>query len=211
MYNQNLNDAQLASLSVLSYSRWRPGWRRRFKTCVFSQVYVRFYIVIHVFRCFKSQQIHLERFQRNQSASFSAIRHKNNIIWRLFLTLFYPFIAPGESIPIRLFLSGYELTPTMKDINKKFSVRYYLNLVLVDEEERRYFKQQVGYSGVGLSICMMIFIELKVYDGIKGFARKKKKFKNPRLQVGERVMMTVLQTQNKMFWFTKKYVDSASC
>ena len=49
----------------------------------------------------------------------------------------------GESIPIRLFLAGYDLTPTMKDINKKFSVRYYLNLVLVDEEERRYFKQQV--------------------------------------------------------------------
>ena len=49
----------------------------------------------------------------------------------------------GESIPIRVFLAGYDLTPTMKDINKKFSVRYYLNLVLVDEEERRYFKQQV--------------------------------------------------------------------
>ncbi|XP_014665176.1 PREDICTED: vacuolar protein sorting-associated protein 26B-like [Priapulus caudatus] len=48
----------------------------------------------------------------------------------------------GESIPIRLFLSGYDLTPTMRDINKKFSVKYYLNLVLVDEEERRYFKQQ---------------------------------------------------------------------
>lgn len=51
--------------------------------------------------------------------------------------------ATGESIPIRLFLAGYELTPTMRDINKKFSVRYYLNLVLIDEEERRYFKQQV--------------------------------------------------------------------
>lgn len=50
----------------------------------------------------------------------------------------------GESIPIRLFLAGYEMTPTMRDINKKFSVRYYLNLVLIDEEERRYFKQQVG-------------------------------------------------------------------
>ena len=49
----------------------------------------------------------------------------------------------GESIPIRLFLAGYELTPTFKDVNKKFSVRYFLNLVLVDEEERRYFKQQV--------------------------------------------------------------------
>lgn len=48
----------------------------------------------------------------------------------------------GESIPIRLFLAGYELTPTMRDVGKKFSVRYYLNLVLVDEEDRRYFKQQ---------------------------------------------------------------------
>ena len=52
-------------------------------------------------------------------------------------------LAIGESIPIRLFLSGYDLTPTMKDINKKFSVRYFINLVLVDEEDRRYFKQQV--------------------------------------------------------------------
>lgn len=48
----------------------------------------------------------------------------------------------GESIPIRVFLAGYDLTPTMRDVNKKFSVKYYLNLVLVDEEERRYFKQQ---------------------------------------------------------------------
>lgn len=53
------------------------------------------------------------------------------------------FSFKGESIPIRLFLAGYDLTPTMRDINKKFSVRYYLNLVLIDEEERRYFKQQV--------------------------------------------------------------------
>ena len=52
----------------------------------------------------------------------------------------------GESIPIRLFLTAYELTPTMRDINKKFSVRYYLNLVLIDEEDRRYFKQQVRFS-----------------------------------------------------------------
>lgn len=48
----------------------------------------------------------------------------------------------GESIPIRLFLSPYELTPSMKNVHNKFSVKYYLNLVLVDEEDRRYFKQQ---------------------------------------------------------------------
>ncbi|OEL12788.1 Vacuolar protein sorting-associated protein 26A, partial [Dichanthelium oligosanthes] len=48
----------------------------------------------------------------------------------------------GESIPVRLFLTPYELTPTFHNINNKFSVKYYLNLVLVDEEDRRYFKQQ---------------------------------------------------------------------
>lgn len=71
----------------------------------------------------------------------------------------------GETIPIRLFLGGFELAPTFRgkiynsffvseptvvndtvffivDVNKKFSTRYYLNLVLIDEENRRYFKQQ---------------------------------------------------------------------
>jgi len=48
----------------------------------------------------------------------------------------------GECIPVRLFLNGFEMTPTYRDINKKFSVRYYLNLVLVDQDDRRYFKQQ---------------------------------------------------------------------
>jgi vacuolar protein sorting-associated protein 26 len=48
----------------------------------------------------------------------------------------------GESIPVRLFLSPYRLTPTMKAVHGLFSVKYFLNLVLVDEEDRRYFKQQ---------------------------------------------------------------------
>ncbi|KAI3471246.1 hypothetical protein Pfo_027909 [Paulownia fortunei] len=39
----------------------------------------------------------------------------------------------GESIPIRFFLSPYELTPTYLEHHNKFSVKYYLNLVLVDE------------------------------------------------------------------------------
>ena len=42
----------------------------------------------------------------------------------------------------RLFLAPYDLTPTYKIVHNKFSVKYYLNLVLVDEEDRRYFKQQ---------------------------------------------------------------------
>ncbi|KAL3651297.1 Vacuolar protein sorting-associated protein 26B [Castilleja foliolosa] len=55
----------------------------------------------------------------------------------------------GDSIPVRLFLSPYELNPTYFNINNKFSVKYFLNLVLVDEEDRRYFKQQVTMYRLG--------------------------------------------------------------
>lgn len=66
------------------------------------------------------------------------------IIWfEIVSKLLFFFVFLGESIPIRVFLAGYDLTPTMRDINKKFSVRYFLNLVLMDTEDRRYFKQQV--------------------------------------------------------------------
>eukprot|EP01134_Creolimax_fragrantissima_P000139 CFRG0139T1 len=51
--------------------------------------------------------------------------------------------ANGETIPIRLFLAGVDnIQPTMWDVCKRFSVRYFLNMVLVDEDDRRYFKQQ---------------------------------------------------------------------
>ena len=42
----------------------------------------------------------------------------------------------GETIPIRLFLGGFDLTPTFREVNKKFSTRYYLSLVLIDEGKR---------------------------------------------------------------------------
>ena len=50
----------------------------------------------------------------------------------------------GELIPVRLYLKGIpaDVTPTYHAENNRFSVRYFLNLVLVDEEDRRYFKQQ---------------------------------------------------------------------
>lgn len=50
----------------------------------------------------------------------------------------------GEVIPVKLSMRGIpaDLTPTYNSINNRFSVRYFLNLVLVDEEDRRYFKQQ---------------------------------------------------------------------
>ncbi|KAH0581612.1 hypothetical protein H2248_011315 [Termitomyces sp. 'cryptogamus'] len=52
--------------------------------------------------------------------------------------------SSGETIPIHLFLGGFDLTPTFREVNKKSSTRYHLNLVLSDEEIRRYFKQQIS-------------------------------------------------------------------
>jgi len=47
--------------------------------------------------------------------------------------------VPGERIPIVVFLGAIpELTPTIE--STQFSVKYYLNLVLVDVDGRRYFK-----------------------------------------------------------------------
>ncbi|EGC29242.1 hypothetical protein DICPUDRAFT_159202 [Dictyostelium purpureum] len=51
----------------------------------------------------------------------------------------------GESIPVRLFLSVFDLTPTYKSVHNKFSVKYSLNLALVDEDDKKYFKSQDIY------------------------------------------------------------------
>jgi vacuolar protein sorting-associated protein 26 len=47
-----------------------------------------------------------------------------------------------EEIPIRMYLAGIKnLTPTMNNINNKFSVKYFLNLIMTDDQGRKYFKQ----------------------------------------------------------------------
>lgn len=46
-----------------------------------------------------------------------------------------------QCIPVRLYLSGSDLTPSYKNVQNKFSVKYFLSLVIVDDEDRRYFKQ----------------------------------------------------------------------
>ena len=47
-----------------------------------------------------------------------------------------------EKIPIRFFLKSYNLTPTYPNIDNIFFVKYYLNLVIADDEDNRYFKQK---------------------------------------------------------------------
>ena len=48
----------------------------------------------------------------------------------------------NETIPFRFFLEPYHLTPSYIDVSGYFSVRYYLNLVIKDNQNNRYFKQK---------------------------------------------------------------------
>ena len=46
-----------------------------------------------------------------------------------------------ETVPIRFFLSPYELTPTYENVDNKFKVQYIINLVLYDQNDKRFYKQ----------------------------------------------------------------------
>lgn len=50
--------------------------------------------------------------------------------------------ARDEIIPVRMYLCPYDLSPSFSNLLNLLSVRYYINLVLIDAEGHRFFKQQ---------------------------------------------------------------------
>jgi len=88
----------------------------------------------------KIQKMELQIIKRESTGSGPNLYNETEIITKYEIMDGAP--VKDEQIPIRLFLKPFNLTPTYRTVQSKFSVRYYLNLVLVDEEERRYFKQQ---------------------------------------------------------------------
>jgi len=43
-----------------------------------------------------------------------------------------------------MYLANYPLTPTMRSVEERFNVKYYINLVITDADDNKYFKQQVN-------------------------------------------------------------------
>jgi len=86
----------------------------------------------------KSMEVEIKR--RETVGSGPAAMNETTLMGRFSIMDGAP--ARGEQIPIRLFLEPYRLTPSYANVNNRFAVSYFLNLVLVDEEDRRYFKQQ---------------------------------------------------------------------
>jgi len=95
-----------------------------------------FFLLVRI----KIKHMELQILKRESTGSGPNLYNETEVVTKFEIMDGAPI--KGENVPIRLFLEPYELTPTFRTIHNKFSVKYYLNLVLVDEEERRYFKQQ---------------------------------------------------------------------
>jgi vacuolar protein sorting-associated protein 26 len=92
----------------------------------------------------KLKHMELEIRRRETSGAGAAAKSESETVAKYEIMDGAP--VRGECIPIRLSLRPYDLSPSYANVFNKFSVRYFINLVLVDEEDRRYFKQQVGCS-----------------------------------------------------------------
>ncbi|KAG2493560.1 hypothetical protein HYH03_008374 [Edaphochlamys debaryana] len=95
-----------------------------------------FFLLVRI----KLKYMELEIRRKETTGSGSATHNESDTIAKYEIMDGAP--VKSESIPIRLYLAPFDLTPTYREVHNKFSVRYFLNLVLVDEEDRRYFKQQ---------------------------------------------------------------------
>merc|ERR1712028_321483 len=80
----------------------------------------------------KTKHMELNIVKRESSGSGPDVENKSETITKFEIMDGAP--VRGESVPIRLFLNGFDVSPTFKSVHNKFSVKYYLNLVLVDEE-----------------------------------------------------------------------------
>mmetsp|Transcript_10907 Transcript_10907/g.18656 ORF Transcript_10907/g.18656 Transcript_10907/m.18656 type:complete len:309 (-) Transcript_10907:286-1212(-) len=92
----------------------------------------------------KIKRMELEIRKRESAGSGSSVFNDTDTIAKYEIMDGTP--VRGETIPMRLFLGAYPiLTPSYRAVNNKFSVKYYLNLVIVDEDDRRYYKQSEIY------------------------------------------------------------------
>lgn len=135
--NQSINLPIISSINQIYIVSFTLYCRYHLKDVIVGKIY---FLLVRI----KIRHMEIAIIRRETTGSGPNVFNENETIAKYEIMDGSP--VRGESIPIRVFLAGYDLTPTMRDINKKFSVRYYLNLVLVDEEERRYFKQQVLFE-----------------------------------------------------------------
>jgi vacuolar protein sorting-associated protein 26 len=101
--------------------------------CIIGKIYF-----VRVNMKVKAAEVHLIKRETLGSGSNQIV--ESNLITKFEVIDGSP--ASGEIVPIRMFINSYELSPTYKDINSYVSVRYFLKFVIIDEEDKSFFKQQ---------------------------------------------------------------------
>jgi len=94
-----------------------------------------FFLVVRI----EIKYMEIGLIRRETAGTGPNVYHENETITKFEIMDGTP--VRGESIPVRLFLGGFDLTPTYQTVQDKFSVNYWLNLVLVDNDDRRYYKE----------------------------------------------------------------------
>lgn len=87
----------------------------------------------------KIKHMEIQMIRRESTGAGVQGFHENTVISKFEIMDGAP--VRGETVPIRLYLAPMPLTVTLENVHNRFSVKYFLNLVLIDEEDRRYFKQ----------------------------------------------------------------------
>ena len=97
-----------------------------------------------------------------------------------------------EKLPIRFFLKSYNITPSYPDVEEMFGVKYFINFVVVDGDDNRYFKYTEiklfrlfvdkekllsDYDNHGLFISFPLFEDEYIY-GVDTFKNKQRKDSN---------------------------------
>lgn len=102
------------------------------KDCVHGKI---FFVLVRI----NLKKMELEVRRRETIGSGNNIKNDMQTLYKYEIMDGAP--VKGETVPVRFYLAPLDLTPTYEKVHNKFSVKYFLNLVLVDMEDRRYFKQ----------------------------------------------------------------------
>ena len=86
----------------------------------------------------KSMQININKIETIGEGAFQKIQSQTVAVYELM----DGNPIKDEVIPVRMYLTNFDLTPSYRDKDKKFHVKYYLSLVLIEKNGRKYFKKR---------------------------------------------------------------------
>lgn len=133
--NANLKmEVGIANLIHLEYEIFQSKFH--LGDCILGKIYF-----VKVYMKVKSVELHL--IKTEIIGGGNSQKTENTLLSKFEVVDGRPGVA--DIVPIRMFINCYELSPTYKDLNNVMSVKYYLKFVVIDDDDKAFFKQQEIY------------------------------------------------------------------